>query len=98
MSSGQRGNTAMKVLVVDGDPDTAEMLSLLLHCLGHAALGISDSQAAVKVCQEMRPVVVLLEIGMPHLDGFSVCRAIRSDLWPAPRLIALTGWCTDSLR
>jgi len=82
---------------VDDLVDVANALARLLRGMGHevhVAYGGSEGiDAAVKV----RPDVILLDIGMPGLDGYDVCRRIRQQPWGKDILItALTGWDSDS--
>lgn len=82
-----------RVLVVDDNQDAAESLAMLLALQGYEAEWTSSGEAALKSMQSLRPGVVLLDIGMPGLDGYEVARRIRG----LPNgneivLIALTGW------
>lgn len=85
-----------RVLVVDDNPDTGEAMSLVLGARGHTVRVATDGRAALAAVQEHRPQAVLLDIGLPGMDGYDVARRIRSD--PAmgtPVLIAVTGYGTD---
>jgi CheY-like chemotaxis protein len=65
----------------------------LLECEGHAVRAASDGEQALRLAAAMRPDVVLLDLGMPHLDGFGVAQQIRSASWGSTiALIALTGF------
>jgi DNA-binding response OmpR family regulator len=56
----------------------------------------SNGRAGVQIAQEFEPEIVLLDIGLPDLDGFEVCRRIRSEPWGRRmRIVALTGWGED---
>ena len=82
-----------RVLVVDDNRDAAETLRKLLQLLGVEAHAVNDGASALQLLSEYRPSVILLDIGMPGMDGFEVARRIRED--PAgidTLLVALTGW------
>lgn len=88
-----------RVLVVDDNVDGAESLALLLSLAGHAIVTAHDGPAAVARAREFDPDLVLLDIGLPLMDGYDACRAIRE--LPGGRqmaIIALTGWNQDSDR
>ena len=83
----------VRVLVVDDNVDSAESLAFLLGASGYAVTTAYDGLAAVAAAACERPQIVLLDLGMPKLDGYSACRRIREQPWGrAMRIIALTGW------
>jgi signal transduction histidine kinase len=87
------GNRSLKILVVDDNHDGAESLAGLLLLLGHDVRTVHDGEAAVVEATRYRPDVILLDIGLPGVDGYEVCRRIRRQPWGAQtRVIALTGW------
>jgi CheY-like chemotaxis protein len=67
-----------RVLVVDDNVDAATTLQLLLKSLGHEACAVYDGQQALVTALSFRPDVVLLDIGMPGLDGYEVARRLRT--------------------
>jgi len=82
-----------KILVVDDNTDTAESMSRLLQFAGHAAVAVHDGASALEAAEKHKPEVVLLDIGLPTMDGHEVCRRLRA----LPRgkelvVIAVTGW------
>jgi CheY-like chemotaxis protein len=82
-----------RMLVVDDNRDSAESLALLLKLTGHETHTALDGEAALAAAQATRPDVVLLDIGMPKLNGYDACRRIRSEPWGQGMiLIAQTGW------
>jgi CheY-like chemotaxis protein len=88
-------NTAvgLKVLVVDDNQDNANALRVMLKCLGHEVSTAYDGLAAMAAAESLRPDVILLDLGMPKLDGYEVCRRIRVEPWGQQTLlIAQTGW------
>ena len=88
-----------RILVVDDNHDSAESLAMLLELHGHDVHTAHDGQSALDSAEQHRPDVVLLDIGLPMLNGHDVCRRIRQQPWgKAMVLIALTGWGQDEDR
>jgi signal transduction histidine kinase len=84
---------ARRILVVDDHPDNVASLAILLRRLGHEVEIANGGREALAAADRFRPGVVLLDIGMPDIDGYEVCRALRERPWAASAtLIALTGW------
>ena len=85
--------TSRRILVVDDNHDGADTLSMLLRAEGHDIQAAYDGKAAVEVAEAFRPEVVLLDIGLPMMDGYDVCRHLRAQTWATGLVvIALTGW------
>jgi CheY-like chemotaxis protein len=81
------------VLVVDDNKDAAESLAMLLQFEGCSVSTAADGAEALDAFDRMHPEIVLLDIGLPDIDGFEVARRIRSRQGPQKvMLIALTGW------
>jgi CheY-like chemotaxis protein/two-component sensor histidine kinase len=91
LAAEERAPPRRLVLVVEDHRDTAEMLAEVLHELGHAALVAFDGPSALKLVEERDPDVVLLDIGLPGMDGYEVARAIRTR-GRRSVLVALTGY------
>jgi CheY-like chemotaxis protein len=82
-----------RILVVDDNTDSALNVSLLLERSGHETRTAYDGLEAVEVAGAYKPEVVLLDIGLPWMSGYDVCRAIREQPWGRDILIvALSGW------
>lgn len=88
-----------KVLVVDDNVDAAETLVAVLDMLGHQARAVHDGETALTVAPDFEPHLVLLDIGLPGLDGYEVARRLRADTrLRGSLLVALTGWGSESDR
>ena len=81
-----------RVLVVDDNHDAGETLALLLHSLNANVRTAHSGSEALAMIDGFNPEVVLLDIGMPFMDGYEVARRIRARRGNGVRLIALTGW------
>jgi PAS domain S-box-containing protein len=82
-----------RVLIVDDNADGANSLGRLLALLGYETAMEYDGQAALDRAEVFAADLVLLDLGMPGLDGFEICRRLRaSDSPHRPRIVALTGW------
>ncbi len=85
--------TARRVVIIDDHEDAAETLAMLVQELGGASRTAHDGATGLQCVLDFRPDVVLLDIGMPGMDGYETCRRIRqepsgSDVF----IVALTGW------
>ncbi|HEV8237981.1 MAG TPA: response regulator [Thermoanaerobaculia bacterium] len=82
-----------RILVVDDNLDAAEGLAMLLSLRGHQVATAYDGPSAIEQARKLRPDVVLLDIGLPRLDGFEVARRLREEHTERPLLlVALTGY------
>jgi len=85
-----------RILVVDDNVDAAESLALLLDLSGHTTLNVHDGNAGIVAAEEFHPDVILLDIGLPDINGYEVARRIRQHPWGSKIfLIAATGWGQD---
>lgn len=91
---------AKRVLVVDDHEDAAEMLGLLIERLGYDVRTATDGCQALAVAGSFRPEIVIMDIGMPIMDGYETARRMRREPWAKKScLVALTGWCSpDDLK
>jgi PAS domain S-box-containing protein len=82
-----------RVLVVDDNVDSADTMAMLLESLGNEVRTANDGAEAVTLASTFRPEVILMDIGMPRLDGYEACRLIRAEAWGQTTvMVALTGW------
>ena len=82
-----------RILVVDDNQDSAMSLAMMLSIMGHETKTAHDGETAVSVAESFLPDVVLLDIGLPKLNGYEVAQRIRENAWGASMfLIAITGW------
>jgi CheY-like chemotaxis protein len=83
----------LRILVADDNRDAADTMALLLEAMGHSVRHVNDGEAAVQAAAAFNPQVVLLDIGMPKLNGYEACRHIRAqEGGAAMKIIAITGW------
>jgi len=93
MAAPQANVISRRVLVVDDNADSAEALALLLTLKGHRVEIAYDGEEALATAERFQPEAILLDLGMPKLDGFEVCRRIRQRLWgKGVLMVAQTGW------
>ncbi|WP_020473030.1 response regulator [Zavarzinella formosa] len=86
-----------RILVVDDNKDAADSLGMILGILGHEVRLAGDGIEAIRAAEEFRPDVILMDLGMPRLDGYEAARRIRDQSWSqGMTLVALTGWGQDA--
>lgn len=73
-------------------------MAILLRLLGHEVTTVHDGYAALEAAASMEPQVVLLDIGLPGLDGYEVCRRLRRDRLKQSVIVAMTGYGQDDDR
>jgi PAS domain S-box-containing protein len=82
-----------RILVVDDNRDSAASLALMLQFMGNEVRTAHDGVAAIELAEHFRPQVVLMDLGMPKLNGYEATRRIREQPWGMDMaVIALTGW------
>jgi PAS domain S-box-containing protein len=91
--AGQSARPRRRILVVDDNRDGAESMAMMLRLLGNEVLTAHDGLEAVEEAEWFRPEVILMDVGMPRLNGYEATRRIREQLWgQTVAIIALTGW------
>ena len=81
-----------RILIVEDDSDNREMMRILLELSGHEVHDAADGPSGVEMAARLEPEVVLIDIGLPGLDGYEVARRIRAKLRDRARLVALSGY------
>ncbi|WP_051974756.1 hybrid sensor histidine kinase/response regulator [Cupriavidus necator] len=85
--------TAGRILVVDDNQDAAESARMLLELWGNDVRVALDGASALQIAEAFRPELVLLDIGLPDMEGYDVARALRKQPWgESILLVAVTGW------
>ncbi len=98
-SEGGGATARRRILVVDDNRDAAISLAMMLRLMGNETQTAHDGQEALELAAAFRPDVVLLDIGMPKLNGYEVARRIREQSWGKNLvLVAVTGWGQDDDR
>ena len=91
-----RAGKKLRVLVVDDSVDTANTLKLFLEFAGHDVRSVFDGPAALVASRTYQPDVVLLDLGLPGMDGYDVARQLRRQLeGKSPMLVAVSGYGQD---
>jgi|GEM_PF-1762847 len=82
-----------RILVVDDNQDSAETMALLLGQLGHDIRVAHSGKEALDLGEAFKPTLVLMDLGMPGMDGHATCAHLRATPWGrSARVVALTGW------
>jgi signal transduction histidine kinase/CheY-like chemotaxis protein len=98
-AAGAPPTAARRILVVDDNADAAESLAYVLRMMGHEVAVGGDGVEALALAGSFRPEVLMLDIGMPRMNGYEACRRIReSDAGRRIVVIAVTGWGQDEDR
>jgi len=95
VSFGQSNRQALggvRVLVVDDNRDGADAMGMLISDLGGEVSVVYDGPSALALLEEFMPDVVLLDIGMPGMDGYETCKRIREACAMDVAVVAITGW------
>jgi len=91
-------SVSRRILIVEDNVDAASSLATLLRAMGHTVHAAHDSVAAVEAIPMLRPEVVILDIGLPEMDGYQVAEHLRETFRRDLVLIALTGYGSDEAR
>ena len=93
------GNHSRNIMIVDDHIDAAESLSELLKALGHVTHIAHDGESALQKAPSLQPEVVILDIGMPGMNGFQVAQLLRSEVGLTSAVfIAVSGFAHESDR
>jgi CheY-like chemotaxis protein len=89
----------LKILVVDDNVDAAVSLSMLLRLAGHQVRTAHDGYEGLHAAEQFLPDVVLLDIGLPRMNGYDLARRMREQPWGSDMLlVAITGWGQEADR
>jgi CheY-like chemotaxis protein len=92
-ASTQRNGSKRRILFADDNRDVVESFHMMLQVLGHEVETALDGMEALRKADDFRPQVVVLDVGMPRLDGYETAKRIRQRAWARDVvLIAVTGW------
>ncbi len=90
---------ASRLLIVDDIVDSADSLAMLLELMGHEVHTAYEAGQAMALAATLRPDVMLIDIGMPQVNGYDLCRQLRQQPWGREMcLIAVTGWAQEEDR
>jgi PAS domain S-box-containing protein len=92
-TGGARQAPPKRILLVEDNADAADMLATLLELEGHEVTIAGDGPRGIEAAERDKPEIVVLDIGLPGIDGFEVARRLRErDLQPPPRIVGLSGY------
>jgi len=86
-----QASAARRILIVDDNTDAADSLAMILNMDGHQAEPVYDGRAALERVRSFAPEIILLDIGLPGMDGYEVARRLRAG-GSCAQLVALTGY------
>jgi CheY-like chemotaxis protein/anti-sigma regulatory factor (Ser/Thr protein kinase) len=93
VETGKSRGPSRRILVVDDNRDAANSMATMLKLLGNEVAAAYDGVEAIQAAKEFEPKVILMDVGMPRLNGYDATRQIREQPWgKSPLIIALTGW------
>lgn len=88
-----------RILVVDDNEDATVSLAMMLEIIGHEVCTAHDGEAGVNLAKKYQPDIILMDLGMPRMNGYEAARHIRQETWGTRIiLVALTGWGADDDR
>ena len=87
-----------RILLVDDNLDVADSMAMLLGLYGHKVTTVHDGEKAIEVALHERPDIVLLDIGLPYMDGYQACKAMRKAGLNEALIIAMTGYGQEGYR
>ncbi len=86
------GGDAIRILLVDDEADIVELFSMVLERRGHSCAIASTGHHALELVESFRPHLLLLDIGLPDIDGYQVARQVRASRGNTIFIAAVTGW------
>ncbi|HYQ71999.1 MAG TPA: ATP-binding protein, partial [Gammaproteobacteria bacterium] len=97
-AAGEKRVTGVRILLVEDNTDVAESMSLLLTLLGHEVSVAHDGPQAIGMALQERPDIVLLDIGLPVMDGYQVCRTLRDCGLTGTPIVGISGYDSEEVR
>ncbi len=95
----QQAHAAQRILIIDDNHDCLTSLTMLLEIYGHEVASAQNGRDGLKAVEDFEPSVIILDLGMPEMDGYETARRLRKlDAGEDALLIALTGWGQDQDR
>jgi CheY-like chemotaxis protein len=95
----RRTDAPRKVLLVEDNTDGVQTMVTLLHEIGHKVVFALNGKDALDLARRMQPDFILLDLGLPGMDGFEVCKRIKADpMLKAARVIAITAYGGEEYR
>ena len=95
----RKGAVVRRVLVADDNRDTVELMETILTQCGHELRCAFDGPGALSICEEFKPDIVFLDIGLPGMDGYEVAQRIRAlPAGTSTRIVAVSGYVRDADR
>jgi PAS domain S-box-containing protein len=92
-AEGERAPTPLRILLVEDNVDAAQSLAEILQLKGHQVSVARDGRSGIAIARELRPNVVLCDVGLPDISGYEVARTLRSDpALNATRIVAISGY------
>ena len=88
----------MKVLIVDDDHDLRELIGFVLKSAGYETVEVGDGLEAVRAHAALRPSLVILDVNLPGIDGFEVCRRIRAEAATPVMMLTVRGEDADQVK
>lgn len=88
-----------RILIVDDNNDALQALARLVTLIGHEVRTAGDGAQAISIAAEFQPDLILMDLGMPGMDGYAAAKRIRAEAWgETMTIVALTGWGQDDDR
>jgi CheY-like chemotaxis protein len=95
---GKSGTDARRVMVVDDNHDSADTMAELIRIWGHDVRTANDGPSALECARGFHPQVVLLDVGLPGMDGYELARRLRAEGLAGTLLVSVTGYGQDEDR
>lgn len=91
-SKAAKSRMGHRILLVEDNPDVADSMAMLLRLFGHEVLMAFDGKEGIALALQEKPTAILLDIGLPGINGYDACRAIRGAGFCDIPIFAVTGY------